>query len=142
MTWAVSGSASCKNKMIENWAQGRGVFLTTSDPRLGLGLPSMLDGRLASMVAAESGSVAAPTAELCWPHSRGVSSSGTFGMATVMRVRSVGGSCKEETRRRGKEKKGRREVLRFVRLARIWEADRGPILACSPNMPLGDYPSD
>ena len=104
MTWAVNGSASRKNKTIENWAQGRGVFLTTSDPRLGLGVPLMLDGRLASVAASESGSVATTTAEPCWPHSRGVSSSGTFGMVTVMRVRSVGGSCKEETRTREGER--------------------------------------
>ena len=65
MTCAVNGSASCKNKMIENWAQGRGVFLTTSDPRLGLVLPLMLDARLASVAASESGSVATPNAELC-----------------------------------------------------------------------------
>lgn len=103
MTCEVNGSASCKNKMIENWAQGSGVFLTIPDPRLGLVLPTTLDARLtwfeglANVATSESGSVTPPIAERCSPCNRGVSSSGTVGVVMVMGVRSVGEGYTEET---------------------------------------------
>lgn len=117
MTCEVNGSASCKNKMIENWAQGSGVFLTIPDPRLGLVLPTTLDARLtwfegpANVATSESGSVTPPIAERCSPCNRGVSSSGTVGVVMVMGVRSVGEGYKEETGGGGMEKEdGRRET--------------------------------
>lgn len=50
ITCEVNGSVSCKSKMMENWAQGRGVFLTTSDPLLARDLPLMLEVRLLAWV--------------------------------------------------------------------------------------------
>ena len=71
MTCAVKGSASCKNRTIDSWRHGRGVFLTTSDPPSVLLLPSALGVRLlwfegpATEEGSGSGSATLPIAETC-----------------------------------------------------------------------------
>ena len=90
--------------------------MTTSDPLLALVFPLALGVRLpwfdseglASVTASDPDSVISPTAETCWPPSRGVSSSGAVGIVTVIRVRSVG----EVTKKRKREREGRKRKKR------------------------------
>ena len=71
MTCEVSGSATCKNSVMNNWAQGRGVFLTTPEPPLAFILPLGLGVRLAGFegpigaIASGSRSVVSATAGTC-----------------------------------------------------------------------------
>ena len=88
MTWEVNGSASCKNKMMENWAHGRGVFLLFSATPLASALPLMLGVRLPSF--ADPANVTEPESEIAsiseapLPASKGVRSSGTVGIVAAM----------------------------------------------------------
>ena len=90
MTWEVNGSASCKNKMMENWAHGRGVFLLSSATPSASALPLMLGVRLpwfedpAKVAVSEPDSDIASISEAPLPASKGVRSSGRVGIAAAM----------------------------------------------------------
>ena len=90
ITWEVNGSASCKNKTMENWAHGRGVFLFALETPFPLALPLMLGVWLprftgsARFATSESDSEIPSATEIPLPYNKGVCSPGTVGIATAM----------------------------------------------------------
>jgi hypothetical protein len=94
MTCEVKGSASCKNKTMENCCHGSGV-LSAAPPTLvfllTLGVRLPWSECPASVAASDPDSEICSTAETRWPPSKGVSSSGPVCIVTVMRVRLLGG---------------------------------------------------
>ena len=104
MTCEVKGSASSKSKVMENWVQGRGVFLTASDLPLLFVLLFMLALQLSPGVAvSDSDSVIICVAAARWPPSRGVSSSGTIGTVVAMEFSQLGGVPRMARGRGGRE---------------------------------------
>lgn len=113
MICEVKGSVNNKSKVMENCAQGRGVFLVTPNLSLAFVPPLTLDVRLpwfeglASVAASGSDPAIFLLAESrCSPNS-GLSSSGTVGVVGVMKICSRGSH--KRSRRGGKKETSRKE---------------------------------
>ena len=103
ITCAVSASANLRNKMMDNWAQGRGVFLTTPgrssalEVALTFGLRLLWFEKPGKVAPSGSGSVIPPVTGTRRPPRRGASSSGAVVAAMV--TRQLGENSKTSVRR-------------------------------------------
>ena len=139
ITCEVSGSASCRNKTIENCAQGKGGFLISFDS-----LPRF-EGP-ASVAAPGSDSVTSPIVETCWPPSRGVSSSGAVGIVAIMGVQVGRGELQQGMGERVEcassplysERQGSLDLAKRISQSRSESSSRITVMTKRPAEPFAD----